>query len=124
MLLMKRLLIAAALLFAASPKLQATEALMFYGGDYTFYILIGQADKANVAEVKVMVPGAKDWLFVPHEQLKIEKFDDKAQILIMRFTNKNDPQAPPSFSFSAKKKKAVLTIKGKTFRSSFDWLDE
>ena len=121
---MRSILLSAVLFFVAAAKLQATEALMFYGGDYTLYILIGQADKANVAQVKVMVPGAKDWLFVPHEQLQIEKFDDKKQILIMRFTNKNDPQAPPSFSFSAKKKKAVLTIKGKTFRSSFDWLDE
>jgi hypothetical protein len=121
---MKRLLIATGLLFAAAAKLQATEALMFYGGDYTLYILIGQADKPSVAQVKVMVPGAKDWLHVPREQLKIEKFDEDEQVLVMRFTNKNDPEAPPSFTFSAKKKKAVLTIKGKTFRSSFDWLDE
>jgi len=121
---MRSLLLAATLFLVVSAKVQATEALMFYGGDYTLYILIGQADKANVAQVKVMVPGAKDWLHVPHEQLKIERFDDKAQVLIMRFTNKNNPEAPPSFSFSAKKKKAVLTIKGKTFRSSFDWLDE
>lgn len=121
---MKSLLAAAILMLVASAKLQATEALMFYGGDYTLYILIGQADKANVAQVKVMVPGAKDWLHVPREQLHIEKFDDKQQILIMRFKNKNDPEAPPSFSFSAKKKKGVLTIDGKTFRDSFDWLDE
>ena len=121
---MKSFLIAATLILLASAKLQATEALMFYGGDYTLYILIGQSDKANVAQVKVMVPGGKDWLFVPHEQLKIERFDDKAQVLVMRFINKNDPEAPPSFSFSAKKKKAVLTIKGKTFKSSFDWLDQ
>lgn len=121
---MKSFLLAVTLMFVASAKLQATEALMFYGGDYTLYILIGQAEKANVAQVKVMVPGAKDWLHVPREQLQIEKFDDKAQVLIMRFTNKNDPEAPPSFSFSAKEKKGALTIKGKTFRSSFDWLDE
>jgi len=121
---MKRLLLSAVLILGAGSTLRATEALMFDGGDYTLYILIGQAEKSNVAQVKVMVPGAKDWLFVPREQLQIEKFDDKAQVLVMRFTNKNDPEAPPSFSFSAKKKKAVLTIKGKTFKSSFDWLDE
>ena len=121
---MKSLLLAATLFFVGLAKLQATEALMFYGGDYTFYILIGMAPEPVVAQVKVMVPGAKDWLHVPDGQLKIEKFDEHKQVLVMRFTNKNDPQAPPSFSFSAKKKKAVLTIKGKTFRSSFDWLDE
>lgn len=121
---MKPLLVAITLIFAASARLQATEALMFYGGDYTLYILIGQAEKSNVAQVKVMVPGAKDWLFVPREQLKIEKFDDDDQVLIMRFKNKNDPEAPPSFTFTAKQKKAILTINGKTFRSSFNWLDE
>ena len=124
LLLMRRILLSALLILAACPTLRATEALMFYGDDYTLYILIGQADKANVAQVKVMVPGAKDWLHVPREQLKIEKFDEDKQVLVMHFTNKNDPEAPPSFSFSAKEKKAVLTIKGKTFRSSFDWLDE
>jgi hypothetical protein len=121
---MKRILLATILMFAAFAKLHATEALMFYGGDYTLYILVGQGDKAQVAQVKITLPGRKDFIFVPHEQLKIEKFDDKKQILIMRFTNKNDPEAPPSFTFSAKKKKAVLTIDGKTFKDSFDWLDE
>ena len=122
---MKLLLLAATLFLVASAKLQGTEALMFYGGDYTLYILIGDGDSGSVvAQVKVTIPGGKDWLFVPREQLQIEKFDEKKQVLVMRFENKNDPEAPPSFSFSAKKKKAVLTIKGKTFRSSFDWLDE
>jgi hypothetical protein len=121
---MKLLFLAATLIFAASAKLQATEALMFYGGDYTLYILIGETDKGgSIADVRVTLPGAKDYLHVPREQLKIEKFDDKKQVLIMRFTNKNDPQAPPSFTFSAKKKKGVLTIDGKTYRSDFDWLD-
>jgi hypothetical protein len=121
---MKRILLAASLMFVALARLQATEALIFDGGGYNLYILIGQTDKPNVAQVRLTVPGAKDWVHVPREQLQIEKFDMKAQVLVMRFTNKNDPEAPPSFSFSAKKKKAVLTIKGKTFRSSFDWLDE
>jgi hypothetical protein len=122
---MKSILIRAVLILIASARLQATEALMFYGGDYTLYILIGQAEKSNVAQVKVMVPGAKDWLFVPREQLQIKKFDDHKQVLRMRFSNpKNDPELPPSFTFSAKEDKAVLTIKGKTIKSSFNWLDQ
>ena len=121
---MKRLLSAAALMFVASVKLHATEALIFDGGGYNLYILIGQADKPNIAQVRLTPPGAKTWISVPRDQIKVEKFD-WGQVLIMRFANdKNDPEAPPSFSFSAKKKKAVLTIKGKTIRSSFDWLDE
>jgi hypothetical protein len=121
---MRLLLIAATLLFAASAKLQATEALMFDGGGYTLYVLVGDAEKPVVAQVRLTVPGAKDWVHVPREQLQVEKFDEHAQVLVMRFTNKNDAEAPPSFSFSAKKKKGVLTIKGKTITGSFDWLEE
>ena len=121
---MKSLLRAASVLFVASPKLQATEALMFYGGGYTLYILIGMSPKPVVADVRVTVPGAKAYVHVPEGQLKIKKFDDDKQVLIMSFTNKNDPEAPPSFSFSAKKDKAVLTIDGKTITDSFDWGNE
>ena len=123
---MKSLLLAATLFFVVSAKLQATEALIFDEGGYNLYILIGDGDRGStVAEVRLTPPGAKDWISVPREQLKIEKFDEHKQVLVMHFTNqKKDPELPPTFSFSAKKKNAVLFIKGKTIRSSFDWLDE
>jgi hypothetical protein len=122
----KSVLIAATLLFIASGKLQATEALIFDEGGYNLYILIGDGDRGPaVAQVRFTPPEAKEWISVPRDQIKIEKFDMKAQVLVMRFSNsKKDPELPPSFSFSAKKKKAVLTIKGKTIKSSFDWLDQ
>jgi hypothetical protein len=123
---MRLILLATALLLAASAKLQATEALMFYGAGYTLYILIGDGDRGStVAQVRFTPPGAKDWIAVPREQLKIEKFDEQKQVLIMHFTNqKKDPTLPPSFSFTAKKKKAVLSVDGKKITSSFNWLDE
>jgi hypothetical protein len=123
---MKPLLLAATLFFVVSAKLQATEALIFDGGGYNLYILIGDGDRgATVAQVRLTLPGAKDWIPIPREQLKIEKFDEQKQVLLMHFTNqKKDPELPPTFSFSAKKKNAVLSIKGKKIKSSFDWLDE
>ena len=121
---MKSLLLVVTLMVVASARVQATEALMFYGGGYTLYILIGMSPKPVVADVRVTVPGAKDYVHVPEGQLKIKKFDQDKQVLIMTFTNKNEPKAPPSFSFSAKKDKAVLTIDGKTITDSFDWGDE
>ena len=122
---MKSLLLAATLFFVVSAKLQATEALIFDGGGYNLYILIGMTDQPNIAQVRFTAPGAKDWVHVPSEHLKIERFDMDAQVLVMHFSNpKNDPEAPPSFSLSVKKNKAVLSIKGKKIRSSFDWLDE
>jgi hypothetical protein len=125
-LLMRSILLSAVLFLAVSAKLQATEALIFDEAGYNLYILIGNGDRgATVAQVRFTPPGAKDWMPVPREQLKIEKFDDHKQVLVMRFTNhKNDPELPPTFSFSAKKKTAVLSIKSKKITGSFDWLDE
>jgi hypothetical protein len=123
---MKLILLAATLIFVVSAKLQATEALIFDEGGYNLYILIGDGDRGStVAEVRFTPPGAKDWIPVPREQLKIARFDEHKQVLVMHFTNqKKDPELPPTFSFSAKKNKAVLSIKGKKIRSSFYWLDK
>jgi hypothetical protein len=122
---MKSLLLAVTLFFV-SAKLQATEALIFDGGGYNLYILIGDGDRGpTVAQVRLTPPGATQWISVPREQLKIEKFDEHKQVLVMHFTNqKKDPELPPTFSFSARKKNAVLSIKGKKITGSFDWLDE
>ena len=123
---MKSILLAATLIFAASAKLQATEALIFDGGGYNIYILVGFGDKPEpvIAQVRFTAPGAKDWVHLPSEQLKIEKFD-YGSTLIMHFSNKQkDPDLPGAFSLSVRKKNAVLSISGKKIRSSFDWLDE
>jgi hypothetical protein len=123
---MKRILFSAILILFACSTLRATEALIFDEGGYNLYILIGDGDRGGtVAEVRFTPPRAKDWIHVPSEQLKIEKFDEHKQVLVMHFTNqKKDPALPPTFSFSAKKKKAVLSIQGKKITGSFDWLDQ
>jgi hypothetical protein len=123
---MKRIFLSAVLILVAGSTLCATEALIFDEGGYNLYILIGTGDHGStVAQVRFTPPGAKDFMHVPREQLKIEKFDDHKQVLIMHFTNqKKDPALPPTFSFSAKKKNAVLSIQGKKIAGSFDWLDE
>lgn len=121
---MKTILLAVTLVFVASAKLHATEALIFDEGGYNLYILVGFGDKPVVATVRFTAPGAKSWVHLPEEQLQIEKFDMKTRVLIMRFSKKNVPELPPSFSFSVNKDKAVLSIKGKKIRGSFDWLDE
>jgi hypothetical protein len=120
---MRPILLSAALIFVASSNLHATEALIFDGGGYNIYILIGNLDRPVVAEVRFTLPGATDWVGIPREQLQIEKFDMKERILIMRFSNQNDPELPSSFSLSVKKNRAVLSISGKKIESSFDWLE-
>ena len=123
---MKSILLAATLILAASAKVHATEALIFDGGGYNIYILVGFGDEPEpvIAQVRFTAPGAKDWVHLPSEQLQIEKFDMKERVLIMHFSKQKDPDLPDSFSLSVNKDRAVLSISGKKIRSSFDWLDE
>src|SRR6267143_4275922 len=121
MLFMRPILFSVVLIFVASSHLHATEALIFDGGGYNIQILIGMTDQPVVGQLHFTSPGAKDWVVVPRDQLQIEKFDMKERILVMRFSNQNDPHLPSSFSLSVKKNRAVLSIKGKRIKISFDW---
>ena len=118
---MRPILLSAVLIFLAASNLHATEALIFDGGGYNIQILIGMTDQPVVGQLHFTPPGAKDWVVVPREQLQIEKFDMKERILVVRFSNQNDPDLPSSFPLSVKKNRAVLSIKGKKIKSTFDW---
>ena len=119
---MKPILLAAALIFVASANLHATDSLIFDSGGYNIQILVGNTDKPAIAEVRFTPPKANNWLNVPRDVLRVEKFDMKKQVLIMHFSNpKNDPQMPHSFSLSVKKENAVLSIDGKKIKSAFSW---
>lgn len=117
---MRPILLAAALIFLALGKLNATEALIFDEGGYSVQILVGLADHPVIAEVRFTPPGAKDWVSLPRELLRIEKFDFKKRILIMHFSARNKA-LPASFSLSVKKENAVLSIGGRRIKSTLDW---
>jgi hypothetical protein len=122
-LLMRPFLFSAALILIASSNVHATEALVFNGGGYTIHIVIGLADDPVIAQVHFTPLGAKDWVSLPRNLLRIEKFDMEKRILAMRFSNKNNPDLPASFSLSVKKSKAVLSISGKEIQGDeeFNW---
>jgi hypothetical protein len=52
------------------------------------------------------------------EYLLYSKFDMKKRIFTMHFSNKHDPDLPASFSLSANKTKAVLSIIRKKLRAN------
>jgi hypothetical protein len=114
-------LFSAALALVVSSNLHATEALFFNGGGYTIELLIGFLDEPVIAQVRFAPPEAKGPITIPQKLLRIEKFDMKKRILTMHFSNKNDPDLPVSFSLSANKTRAVLSIGGKKIQSEFDW---
>jgi hypothetical protein len=118
---MRPILLASTLIFVASSSLHATEALLFDGGGYNIQILIGYEDHPVIAQVLFTPPGATNWISLPRSLLRIEKFDMKKRILVMRFSNQNNPDLLRSFSLSIKKNDAVLSISGKQIKSSFDW---
>ena len=118
---MKTSLVSAALIVIAASTVHATESLFFNGGGYTIQILVGYTDDPVVAQVNFTPPGAKEWVPLPREGLQVEKFDMKKEILTMRFSNRNDPALPASFSLSVKNSNAVLSIGGKEIKSEFNW---
>ena len=110
-----------ALILIASSNLHATEALFFNGGGYTIEVLIGFLDDPVIAQVRFTAPEDKDSVVIPQKLLRVEKFDMKKRILSMHFSNKSDPDLPASFSLSANKTSAVLSVGGKKIKSEFDW---
>jgi len=114
-------LFSVALIFIASSNVRATEALFFNGGGYTVELLIGSLDDPVIAQVRFSAPDDKDPVVIPRKLLRIEKFDMEKRILTVHFSNKNDADLPASFSLSANKTKAVLSIGGKKIESEFDW---
>ena len=122
---MRLILLAIALLWMASAKVSATEYIMFDGGGYNIAILVGMADKASVAMVRFTAPEAKEWVTLPHDSLRVEKFEINKEILVMHFSRpKNEPAEPglpESFSLSVKKEAAVLAIGGKKIKGELDW---
>jgi hypothetical protein len=118
---MRGFLFSAALIAIASSAAHATESLIFDGGGYNIQILVGQLDDPVVAQVRFTPPEAKEAIVIPHEALRVEKFDMKKEILTMHFSNKDNPDLPASFSLSVKNSNAVLSIGGKKIKSEFNW---
>jgi hypothetical protein len=118
---MKMFLFSVALILIASSNLHATEALFFNGGGYTIEVLIGFLDDPVIAQVRFTAPEDKGSVVIPQKLLRVEKFDMKKRILSMHFSNKSDPDLPASFSLSANKTSAVLSVGGKKIKSEFDW---
>ena len=111
-------------MLVAWSNLHATEYVTFHGSDYSVYVLMGMDEKPSVALVRFSAPGSSDWVTIPGSQIEVSKFDMDRRIVLLRFTNKNEPELPPSFSLSVKKKSGVLSINGKRITGSFDWADE
>jgi hypothetical protein len=111
---------AAMILLMASPS-RATDALCFNGGGYIIEIVSGHDRAPVVAQVLFTAPNAPNWVDLTPGELKIEKFDVEARVLIIRFKNPGNPNLPGSFTLTIKGRRGVLRIGGKRISGEFDW---
>lgn len=112
-----------ALLFALTSGLGlfATGTLAFEGGGYSVEIVVGYDTQPVVAAVRVVPPGARDWVSLPPEALRVERFDTEAQVLRLRCEAPGDPALASPVSLKVRKRKGVLRLGGRRIPGVFDW---
>ncbi len=111
------------LLFALTSGLclSATGTLNFEGEGYSIEIVVGDDTRPVVAEVRVVPPGATDWVPLPHGCLRVERFDTRAQVLRLRCEAPGDPALTAPLSLTVRKRKGVLRLGDHVLRGVFDW---
>lgn len=102
-------------------SLSATGTLNFEGGGYSVEIVVGDDMGPVVAEVRVIPPGATEWVPLPSGCLRVERFDTRAQVLRLRCEAPGDPALGSPVSLKVRKRKGVLEVGGQRVRGVFDW---
>lgn len=118
---MRSNLIALAFTVGASASAFATSAVSFEAEGYVLDFVIGSDNRPVMAGLKVAVPGAMQGVEVPLRYLRVDAFDEKQKILLLRFTNPGDPALPKDFSLAVKNDVGMLKIDGKSISGRFSW---
>lgn len=116
-----RTLPAVLLALILSSTLSATSTLAFEGGGYSVEIVVGDDTQPVVAAVRVVPPEARDWVSLPPEALRVERFDTEAQVLRLRCEAPGDPALESPVSLKVRKRKGVLRLGGRRIPGVFDW---
>jgi hypothetical protein len=119
--LMRSNLLALAFTVGASASAFATSAVSFEAEGYLLDIVVGNDSRPVVAGLKFAVPGAMQGVEVPLRHLRVDAFDEKQKILLLRFTNPADPALPKDFSLAVRNDVGVLSIDGKSISGRFSW---
>ncbi len=116
---MKRIVWALALWLLLALPSAATTSLMFSAEDYSVDLEIGHVDKAVVASVKFYGPQAQQGILLPYKDWKVEVFDTKRKVLLLR--HRGGHSAAPAFVLSVQGNRTVLTIGKRRMHSSANW---
>jgi hypothetical protein len=120
-LFMRSSLLALAFTVGACASALATSAVSFEAEGYLLDIVVGNDSRPVVAGLKFAVPGAMRGVEVPLRHLRVDVFDEKQKILLLRFTNPADPALPKDFSLAVRNDVGVLSIEGKSISGRFSW---
>jgi hypothetical protein len=118
---MRSRLVAIVLSFGACLGAQATSAVSFEAEGYLLDIVVGNDSRPVVAGLKFAGPGGVRGVEIPLRHLKIDAFDEKQKILLLRFTNPGDAALPKDFSLTVENVVGVLKIEGRSISGRFSW---
>lgn len=118
---MRSKLIALTFTLGACAIACATTAISFEAEGYILDIVVGDDSRPAVAGLSFSAPGSVQSVDVPLRHLKIDAFDAKQKILLLRFTNPADPKLPKDFSLVVRNDVGVLKTEGKSISGRFSW---
>jgi len=118
---MRPSLIAIVSILATSSSAQATSALSFEAEGYVVDIVVGNDSQPAVAGLSFAAPDSVRGIEISLRHLKIDVFDTKQKILLLRFMNPGDPALPKDFSLAVKNDVGILKIDGKSVSGRFLW---
>ena len=118
---MRSTLFAAVLAIGACSSALATGAVSFEGQGYVLDVVVGDSNRPVVAGLSIATPGSARDVVLPLQHLRIDAFDTKRKILLLRFTNPGDAKLPGDFSLAVRGDAGVLRIGGKSIAGRFAW---
>lgn len=118
---MRSLIAATAIAISASTSAHATSSLSFESQGYLLDIVVGDASKPIISSMSLAKPGSRQIAILPMQQVKVEIFDTKQKVLLLRFKNPGDTALPESFLLTVKDDAGTLRIGEKSLVGSFSW---
>jgi hypothetical protein len=85
MLARRSIIVCALIVACAVAPARATGSLSFEGGGYWIDLEVGHTDVPVIASARLYRPGDARGVVLPREQLHVDVFDTRRQVLVLRF---------------------------------------
>jgi hypothetical protein len=118
---MRPLIALAVMALAVATSAQATSSLSFEAEGYLLDIVVGDASGPVVSSLGIARPGSRTITSLPMHQVRVEVFDTRQRVLLLRFENPGNETLPESFLLTVKDGVGTLGIGGRALIGSFSW---